>query len=76
MQEGWQAFHNKKNGNCENSECVKDYSQKDKASQASGGKANVHHHGPQHLWQLCAQDKESTQIWEALHFIWVYVHFS
>ncbi len=54
MQEGWQAFHNKKNGNCENSEEVKDYGQKKEASEAAGGKAHFHHHGPQHLWQFCA----------------------
>lgn len=62
MQEGWQAFHNEKNGNCENSKEVKDYGQKYEASEASARKANVHHHGPQHLRQLCARDKEGVQI--------------
>lgn len=49
MQEGGQALHNEKNCNCENSEEVKDYGQKEEASEAAGRKAEVHHHGPQHL---------------------------
>jgi len=59
MQEGWQAFHNEKNGNCEYSKKAKDNSEKEEAPEASGRKANAHHHGPQHLWQLCAREKES-----------------
>lgn len=53
VQKCWQPFHNEKNNNCENSEDVKYYGQKDEASKAARIKAYAHHHGPQHLWQLC-----------------------
>lgn len=61
MQEGWQAFHNEKNDNCENSKEVKDYDQKQEAPEVAGRKANVHHHGPQNFWQLCMSQTEGPK---------------
>lgn len=60
VQEGWQALHNEENSNCENSKEEKDYGQADKAPNAAVRKTNMHHHGPQDFWQLCAWDKKST----------------
>lgn len=66
VQEGWQAFHNEKDSNGENSEEEKDEGQNDEASEASGRKADADHHGPQHLGQLCrtrrSWSKEAFQI--------------
>lgn len=58
MQEGWQTFHNEKNCNCENSKEEKGYGKKEKSSNAACGKADAHHHGPQHLWQLCIEKEK------------------
>lgn len=52
MQESRQAFHYEEDGNCENGEEVKHNGQQEEAPQVSGGEADVHHHGPQHLGQL------------------------
>lgn len=67
MQEGWQALHDKKNGNCENSEEEKDNGEKNEACDAATVEADVHHHGPQHLGQLCARHKEGRSGMFALY---------
>lgn len=60
MQEGWEAFHNEENGNCETSKEEKDYGQDDEASNGPVRKTNAHHHGPQDFWQLCMGQKKHT----------------
>lgn len=61
MQKGRQSFHNEQNGNWENSKKVKDDGQKDETAKVSRWKAEAHHHGPKHLWQLCSQNMQDIK---------------
>lgn len=62
VQEGWQAFHNEEDGHRENGEEEKDYGEEEEASQAGGGQADAHHHGPQHLGQLCGAEGTELEL--------------
>ena len=75
MQEGWQTLHNEEDGNCENSKEEKDDDQEEETCKAPGRKADVHHHGPQHLRQLCKWQNTQMSLlretWRCMHFIWM-----
>ena len=53
MKERREALHDQKDGYCQNGKYGKNDKDPNESSPASQAKADVHHHGPEHLRQFC-----------------------
>lgn len=59
MQKGRETLHDEKDGYREDGEDGKNDEDPDEPSPASKAKADAHHHGPEHLRQLCGSKRET-----------------
>lgn len=59
MQKGWQALHDEQDGDGEGGKGSEDYWQPEEPAPAPGEQTQVHHHGPEHLWQLCTHSDDN-----------------
>lgn len=61
VQEGGEALHDEQDADRAHSEAAEDEGQQYEAPEAPGGQADAHHHGPQHLRQLCVRQTKGPQ---------------
>lgn len=59
MQKRGQPLHDEQDGHSESGEGSEDYRQPKEATPAPGGQTQVHHHGPEDLWQLCTHSDDN-----------------
>lgn len=62
VEEGREPLHDQQNGHCQGGKSSKDEEEAQASSQAPHAEANVDHHGPEHLRELCREKGEKTRV--------------
>lgn len=62
MEEGRKPLHDQQNGHCQRGKSSKDEEEAQASPQAPDAEADVDHHGPEHLRELCRDKGEKTRV--------------